>query len=117
MSDVLTIGKFLQDMRKRSGKNQRQVSRELAMTPGNICRWEKDRQKIPVDKVHEVAQVYGMSEDEEHQLVSFSGEAMVLPNEALSEYKLFYALIMLPKGVRDRVIRAVRAYDSTPQKK
>jgi len=118
MSDDITAGELLQVVRKRNGKSQRQVSVAPGMTTSSISRWESGKQNIPGCRAHEIAQAYGMNEEEERQLISLCGGVRPSSKQINEpEYRVFYALILLPKEARDRVIKAARAYESASEEK
>src|SRR5947207_164434 len=104
-------GSLLSRARKRSKKTQREIAEALGMSVQAISQWELGQRNIPGAKLEEITKLYGLTEGEK-DLVSSSEKCMGREDHCLSEYQIFYGLLMLPEDARDRVIRAMKAYES-----
>ena len=114
--EKMTFGEFLRQARQRSGKTQKEIAKELRLTGTTVSRWETNNYNVPHARIHEVALSYGMTDEEEHELVELRNNLKtVYQSPPKSEYRIFYDLIMLPKETRERIIKAVRAYKSASE--
>lgn len=57
--DYIDIGERLQRARKAAGRTQKDVARDLGVTPQNISLVEKGQVKWPVDKLEQYAEAIG----------------------------------------------------------
>jgi transcriptional regulator with XRE-family HTH domain len=112
--EKMTAGDLLKQVRQRSGKTQKEIAKEMGLSNGAVSQWEMNDRNVPFSRIHEVAMAYGMTDEEECELIGLRDN----PNTDFrpsSEYRVFYELIMLPQKTRERVIRAVRAYESASE--
>ncbi len=114
MEKDTNLGAFLKAIRERNQKSQKQIAKELKCSQPLVSHWEGGRKKIPFGRINEVAKVYGMTDDEKKRLAEFMSYVRLVESEP-SGYQAFYGLISLPKEIREKVIRAVRAYASAEE--
>ncbi|KKQ23374.1 MAG: hypothetical protein A3G45_03235 [Candidatus Staskawiczbacteria bacterium RIFCSPLOWO2_12_FULL_37_15] len=123
-AERMTAGEFLKQARQKANKTQKQIAEVLGLSACTVSQWELNYRNVPWEKIHEVACAYGLNETEEAELIKLRvsrEEAELIKlrvsrrnevEQTPSEFRVFYGLITLPKKARERVVRAMRAYET-----
>ena len=80
MYDLVTVGKVLKELRKKTEKSQVQVAKELNIDASSLCRIEKGNQAMTIDYMLMIADYYNASLD------YIFGRASIVDDEVTAEY-------------------------------
>ena len=111
-AERMTAGEFLKQARQKANKTQKQIAEVLGLSACTVSQWELNYRNVPWEKIHEVACAYGLNETEEAELIKLRVSRRNEVEQTPSEFRVFYGLITLPKKARERVVRAMRAYET-----
>lgn len=95
------IGSALKAARDAAGLSQRFVAKRLGITPAMVCYFETGQRRVPLERIADVASVYGLSPEQlEHPPVVTRDE---------DEAELVTGFRHLPEGERAALLALVRS--------
>ena len=56
--DYIRLGMFLKQYRERAGYTQKEISSVLDVTPQSVSMWEKGKNKIDIDTLYQLCNLY-----------------------------------------------------------
>lgn len=107
-----SIGDFLRQKRNNKKLKQGDVARNAGLDPSVICRYEANKIRPTLENVDRLVEAYQLTEKEERQFRTIINSRGLAYGKMPDEIRVLSHLLMLPKEVRERVIKAAIAYDS-----
>ncbi len=104
------VGKFLRGVRDKKREIQQEVAERMGVTKSQISHLETSTRNVSNINLEKVTKGYQLNNSEEEQLKDLIG--LKSNFNKLQGIDVFYQLLQLPLEVRQRIAKAVIAYDS-----
>lgn len=116
------VGELLKAIRVRNRKSRAQIAKEVGVSTQCVDFWESGQNRVSLRLVDKTAKAYGMADEEKKQLEASliekcsNGKQTESDSQPLTESQIFSGWIALPVDSRQRILRAMNAYEETPRK-
>ena len=117
MQNLMTLGDFLKKIRETKKIKQSDVSRSMGVNPSVACRYEGNLTRPSLERIPNLIAAYKLTKQEEFQFIEILNLRELRSEKAPRELQILSQLLMLPQSVRQRVIQAAIAYDSSSKSK
>ncbi len=120
MEKINSTGRFLKSVREENGETMKVVAARISSASSLCTQYEAGHRKFSEKIQKKIVKAYRLTEAQKQklsELVDSVSKETKNSVKAMSqtEFEVFYTMMMFPKEIRDRIIKAIRAYESNEE--